>query len=51
MRFRRKKPSLPALDPDNDPIYISHEQDPSLDEDELVMHTMIDPDSINKENE
>ena len=51
MRFRRKKQKTPTPDPDNDPIYISHDQDPSLDEDEMIMHTMIDPDSINKEQE
>lgn len=37
--------------PDTDPIAVTHEQDPSLDEDEMILHTTIDPDSIkNKEN-
>lgn len=33
-------------DPDTDPIAITHEQDPSLDEDEMIIHTTIDPESI-----
>lgn len=38
-------------DPDHDPIAITHDQDPSLDEDEMILHTTIDPESIpNKEN-
>lgn len=38
--------------PDTDPIIISHEQDPSLEEDEMIIHTTIDPDSIkHKEND
>lgn len=39
-------------DPDNDPIAITHEQDPSLDEDEMIIHTMIEPKpNPNKEND
>lgn len=46
--FRRKKF---VANPDTDPIAITHEQDPSLEEDEMILHTTIDPDSIaNKEN-
>jgi hypothetical protein len=45
--FKRRRP---ASNPDTDPIAITHEQDPSLDEDEMILYTQIDPDSINKEN-
>lgn len=42
---------VPA-DPDNDPIAITHEQDPSLDEDEMIIHTMIESEPTpNKEND
>lgn len=45
--FKRRKV---VADPDNDPIAITHEQDPSLDDDEMILHTTIDPQSIaNKE--
>lgn len=44
--FKRRKPKF---DPDTDPIYVTHSQDPSLDEDEMVIHTTVDPDSIPKE--
>lgn len=37
----------PEPDPDTDPIAITHEQDDSLEEDEMIIHTMIEP---NKEN-
>ena len=36
--------------PDTDPIAITHAQDPSLDEDEMILHTTIEPKSI-KEND
>ena len=45
--FKRRKF---VANPDTDPIYVTHEQDPSLPEDAMILHTMIDPDSI-KENE
>jgi hypothetical protein len=44
--FKRRKV---VADPDNDPIAITHEQDPSLEDDEMILYTQIDPDSINKE--
>lgn len=47
----RKKRKLPVPDPDNDPIAITHEQDPSLDKDEMVIYTTIDPESINRKKE
>ena len=37
------------LDPDTDPIYVTHAEDESLDEDEMIIHTTIDPKSIKKE--
>lgn len=42
--FRRKA----QPNPDTDPIAITHTQDPSLDEDEMILHTTIDPDSVIK---
>lgn len=45
--FRRRK-VVPH--PDTDPIAITNQQDPSLDEDEMILYTTIDPQSItNKE--
>jgi hypothetical protein len=41
--------SEPTPDPDTDPIYVTHAQDPSLDDDELIMHTTIDPNSVTPE--
>ena len=45
------KKRTPVANPDTDPIYVTHSQDPSLDEDEMVIHTFIEPDSIAKEND
>lgn len=45
--FKRKKR---VSDPDTDPIPITHAQDPSLAEDEMILHTTIDPQSIKKED-
>lgn len=39
-----------VADPDTDPIAVTHEMDPSLDDDEMILHTTIDPESI-KEND
>ena len=36
---------------DTDPIYVTHAEDPSLDEDEMIIHTFVEPTSIKKENE
>lgn len=41
----------PNEETDNDPIAITHEQDPSLDEDEMLIFTTIDPESINRKKE
>lgn len=38
-------------DPDNDPIAVTHDQDSSLEEDEMILHTMIDPKSITKKDD
>lgn len=46
--FKRRKPKP---NPDTDPIPITHGQDPSLDEDEMILHTTIDPQSINKKDD
>lgn len=46
MFFRKKQVKN---NPDTDPIAVTHEQDPSLDEDEMILHTTIDPNSIKKE--
>lgn len=35
--------------PDTDPIVITHAQDPSLGEDEMIIHTFVDPSSIKHE--
>lgn len=43
------KKRTPVRNPDTDPIYVTHDQDPSLAEDEMIMHTIIDPNSINQE--
>lgn len=40
-----------ASNPDTDPIYVTHAEDPSLAEDEMIMHTFIEPDSIKKEEQ
>lgn len=45
--FKRRKV---AVDPDTDPIYVTHEQDESLGDDEMILHTTIDPNSLNQEN-
>lgn len=45
-RFKKRKV---VSDPDHDPIAITHEQDPSLGEDEMILHTTIDPNSLSKE--
>ena len=38
-------------DPDTDPIYVTHSEDPSLDEDEMIIHTMVDPKSVTDDEE
>jgi hypothetical protein len=43
--FKRRRP---VRNPDTDPIVITHKQDPSLAEDEMIIHTTIDPDSVGK---
>jgi len=59
--FKKKKPyrvypdpgaakAAGLLDPETDPIYVTQSQDPSLDEDEMIIHTFIDPNSLSKEN-
>ena len=49
--FRRNKPKpiVYGHNPDHDPIYITHAEDDSLAEDEMIIHTTIDPNSIKKE--
>jgi hypothetical protein len=50
--FKRPKaePNI-QMDPDTDPIYVTHNEDPSLDEDEMIIHTFIEPDSTAKETD
>ena len=47
--FRKRR--KPVSNPDTDPIAITHEQDPSLDEDEMILHTFIEPSSITQETQ
>lgn len=49
--FRRSYKGLPVANPDTDPIYVTHTEDPSLDEDEMIIHTTVDPNSIKKDTE
>lgn len=44
--FRKSKT---VSNTDTDPIYITHAEDSSLDDDEMIIHTTIDPTSIKKD--
>lgn len=50
-RFMRRKQFLPKPNPETDPIYVTHSEDPSLDEDEMIIHTFVDPNSIKKDTD
>ena len=43
------KKRTPVTNSDTDPIYVTHEVDPSLDDDEMIIHTFVDPNSIKKD--
>ena len=45
----KKRKHVP--NPDTDPIYVTHKQDPSLDEGEMILHTTIEPTSIKEHKE
>lgn len=44
MFAERHRAAMEALrDPDTDPIYVTSERDPSLADDEMIIHTTIEP--------